>query len=73
MCYCLWLGSGICPPRTIPLGPELSDLIKELKENRFYVTQANKLANTTEEKVQKENTDEVTILANALKIFICKI
>ena len=52
---------------------ELSDLIKELKENRFYVTQANKLANTTEEKVQKENTDEVTILANALKIFICKI
>ena len=21
MCYCLWLGSGICPPRTIPLGP----------------------------------------------------
>jgi hypothetical protein len=22
MCYCLWLGSGICPPRTIPLGPE---------------------------------------------------
>ncbi|MDD6953333.1 MAG: hypothetical protein PUI88_04510 [Prevotella sp.] len=22
MCYCLWLGSGICPPRTIPLGPQ---------------------------------------------------
>ena len=22
MCYCLWLGSGICPPRTIPLGPK---------------------------------------------------
>ena len=23
MCYCLWLGSGICPPRTIPLGPNI--------------------------------------------------
>ena len=22
MCYCLWLGSGIRPPRTIPLGPK---------------------------------------------------
>ena len=26
MCYCLWLGSGICPPRTIPLGPKIFDL-----------------------------------------------
>ena len=24
MCYCLWLGSGIRPPRTIPLGPFFS-------------------------------------------------
>ena len=27
MCYCLWLGSGICPPRTIPLGPNIDELV----------------------------------------------
>ena len=26
MCYCLWLGSGICPPRTIPLGPKSANI-----------------------------------------------
>ena len=33
MCYCLWLGSGIRPPRTIPLGPEktIFELIGELR------------------------------------------
>ena len=52
---------------------ELSDLTKELKDNMFYTIQANKLANATENKVQEKNTDEITILANALKIFRCKI
>lgn len=33
MCYCLWLGSGICPPRTIPLGPEFDDNHKQLSIN----------------------------------------
>ena len=31
MCYCLWLGSGICPPRTIPLGPKYPELFDGLE------------------------------------------
>ena len=32
MCYCLWLGSGICPPRTIPLGPKIEETNQKVIE-----------------------------------------
>ena len=35
----LWLGSGIRPPRTIPLGPEFCDFAKAHPEKRFLVTE----------------------------------
>ena len=36
MCYCLWLGSGICPPRTIPLGPK--DELSKLDDSKLLYT-----------------------------------
>ena len=54
MCYCLWLGSGICPPRTIPLGPEegiklagskeiykVSEIIKRNEQEDFILFKVN--------------------------------
>ncbi|WP_224160534.1 hypothetical protein, partial [Prevotella lacticifex] len=49
MCYCLWLGSGICPPRTIPLGPKFLYSFRDPKaaseQEIGYVQNANKKDN----------------------------
>ena len=52
MCYCLWLGSGICPPRTIPLGPKCIVLVI------VFEGEIDK-GNQYEEKVTKNNKDFV--------------
>ena len=40
MCYCLWLGSGICPPRTIPLGPTFSFILQEVSLKYHNITRS---------------------------------